>query len=159
MKKQKPIKPQAPWVINLYSEVQNKGQPDEYDPGYIEFEHRQTGLSIKQEIDWIKGSGTYKNKSVPTLIDIWKMLISHTPGTKKIIYKSWVIEHEPGCFVYRLADIVTNAFVLKRVISHYTCSKQNFATFLEMLDNEQAVFEDKPSTILNINAFRDRKEA
>ena len=159
MKKQKPIKPQPPWLITLHSEIQNAGEKDEFDPGYIEFEHRQTRISIKEEIDWIKGRGVYVNKPVPTLLNIWKMMVSHTPGTQKFVYKNWVIEYEPGCFIYKLSDMMTNKFVLKRIISHYTCSKQNFATFLEMLDNEQKQYEDKPSSILNINAFRDKKEA
>lgn len=159
MKKQKPIKPQPPWLITLHSEVQLEGQEKEFDPGYIEFEHRQTRVSIKQEIDRIKGRGAYINQSVPTLLDIWNMLTSRTPGSQKFIYKDWVVEHEPGCFVCSLADRLTNKFVIKRIISHYTCSKQNFAVFLDMLDKWQEQHREKPSTILDINFFRDRKEA
>ena len=159
MKKQKPVKPQPPWIITLYSEIQLEGQKDEFDPGYIEFEHKQTEISIKQEIDRIKGRGAYINKPVPTLLDIWNMLIGRTPGAQKFIYKDWVVEHEPGCFVCNLADRITNTFVIKRVISHYTCSKHNFAVFLKMLDNWKIQYGEKPSTILDINAFRDRREA
>ena len=28
---------------------------DEFDPGFIEFEHKQTKLSVKEELDWIYG--------------------------------------------------------------------------------------------------------
>ena len=159
-KKQKQIKPQGPWLVTLYSEIQNKGQKDEFDPGYIEFEHPQTKLSIKEEIAWIKGQGSFKGKPTPTLIDIWNMFLRHTPGTSLFVFKNWHIEREPGCFVCNLADRVHSQYVLKRIVSNFTCQEQDFAAFIEMLDNEQKYFDDsRQSTVFDLDLARLKREA
>ena len=159
MKKQKPIKPQSPWVINLYSEVQYKGTTEEFDPGYIEFEHKDIKPSIKQEISWLHGKGSFEGKVPPTLIGIWDMLLKHTPGMSRIIYKHWVIEREPLVFVCQLADIQNNEYILKRVLSKFTCSNQDFTDFLDMLDNEEKAFNDNKVVPLDLDKYRKAKEA
>jgi hypothetical protein len=157
-KKQPQIQKQGPWLITIYSEVKNKGEEDEFDPGFIEFQHKQTNRSIKEELNWIYGRGSFKSSGPPNLINVWDMLIKHTPGMQLIVYKNWHIERDRGCFECQLADRNTHKYVLKRIISNVTCIDQDFASFIRMLDNEQKFYDgnNKPS-ILNLDQERQKR--
>jgi len=157
--KEPPIKDQPPWLITIYSEVQNEGDPDEFDPGFIEFEHKQTGISLKYEMSWLKSHGpTFEDKNPPTLIDIWEILLKYTPGFKVIIHKNWHIRKDVGCFIYQLADREKQEYVIKRILSNHTCQDQDFFSFIRMLDNEQEYYDSNTkSTILNLNNEREKR--
>ena len=157
-KKPEPPKNQHPWLITIHSEVKNKGCQDEFDPGFIEFEHKQTRLSIKEELDWIYGRGAFKPNGTPSLINVWDMLLKYTPGMRLIVHKNWHIEREQKCFVSQLADRGKGKYVLKRVTSNVTCIEQDFASFLKMLDNEQEYHDSNSvNTILSLDDEREKR--
>ena len=160
MKKQKPIKPQGPWQIISYSDIQNKGTENEFDPGYIEFYHHETRNRFYKEMSWLKGEGVYgeiKNYKLPNPIDIWNMLLRHTPGFSMFIYKNWHIQKNAGCFIIRLASNEYDQYIDKKILSDYTCSKMDFSSFLDMLDEIEKQHADKQEKkIFNLNEMRQR---
>jgi len=163
-KKQMPIRKQGPWLITSYSTVHNKGEgEDEFDDGHIEFEHKETGLNFLKEMSWIKSEGPFRGNKAPTLIDIWKFFLKHTPGTSVFVYKNWVVTRSESshCFIYQLSDRVKNEYIHKNIISDTVCLKQDFASFINMLDNIQKENEivEEQSKIVDFGDFLDKKKA
>ncbi|UCE67065.1 MAG: hypothetical protein JSU85_03365 [Candidatus Zixiibacteriota bacterium] len=165
-KKRKPIsisKKQPAWNITVYSQLYNQGTEDEFDDGYIEFTFKDDNteeIQILKEMAWLRGEKRYEksNKPVPTLLDIWKMLIEITPGTIGIKYKFWLIQRHIDCFIYLLSDSLRQKIVYKNVISDFTTQKQDFASFLKMLDSIQNEEHNKENKQV-INLDQRRKEA
>ena len=161
-KKEIPIVKQKPWLIISYTSVQNKGMDDEFDAGYLEFNHRETGISFLKEMAWLKGEGPYaiKDYKPPTLLNIWDILKNNTPGTTGIVYKNWHVKRDQGCFINLLVDPLCDPPVVisKDMISDFVSKKQDFASFIEMLDNMQEEKEaeriKEKSQILNLDEMR-----
>lgn len=168
-RKKKPvITRQEPWMIVKYSDIQiiNKGSEEcESDLGYMEFNHKQTGIKIYKEMAWLRGEGPYEYEgyNVPTLPSIWKWLINMTPGTTGFIYGKWKIIKHLGCFIYSLYDVSEQEpkEVYKNIIGEDISCKGDFASFIEMLENiEHNMQEKKPKiTIFDLAEMRDKKNA
>lgn len=143
--KNKPkIKEQPPWIITSYSSVHNKGEKEEFDDGYLEFENGT--MNIKKEMAEFRGENQYNKEGYtpPGLLNIWDMFLKLTPGTKGFQYKDWRIVRENGCFVYILIGESCGEQTrrYKNIISDYTSRQQDFASFLNMLDNIQEEKEE-----------------
>lgn len=163
-KKQQPIEQQGPWLIISYSSVKNKGEEDEFDEGYIEFNHQETGIKILKEMSWLRGEGAYKEKkyNTPTLPEVWDTFLKNTPGTTGFIYKNWHINRDHNCFIYILADPSESppGEIHKNIIGDFVSQKQDFASFLEMLDNiEISVEEEKPKQLFDLGEARMKRDA
>lgn len=163
-KKQKPILKQSPWRVISYSSVQNIGEEDEFDAGFIELYHRETNKTLMKEMSWLKGEGPYKNDGfkTPTLNDIWDLFIKYTPGTTGFIYKDWRVKRDQGCFVYVLIDSNTNPPLIRRkeIIGDFVSqNKTDFASFLMMLDNIQSDLDNQEKKmIFNLDEARKKRE-
>lgn len=159
--KQKPIVLKKPWVITPYITIQNKGEVDEFEEGFIEFEHRETSIEshkilIRREIGWINGDKNYI-REIPTLAHIWEMLLKAGPGANKFLYKNWVIELDQfnSCSVYQLADRNKNEYVHKDITAN---SRIHFYLFLKMLDKYEKQRESlEKKNILNLSDVRKKK--
>ena len=162
MTKQKPIKKQHPWLITSYSSIQNKDSEDEFDAGYIEFEHRQTSVSFRKEMSWLKGEGPYKVPGfrTPKLLDVWNTFVKYTPGTTGFVYKEWHIKRDNDCFIYILVDLSTAVPRYKNIIGDFVSQQQDFASFIEMLDNIQKEREESTKTaVFDIGEARKKRNA
>ncbi|MCK5615842.1 hypothetical protein KAR91_78990 [Candidatus Pacearchaeota archaeon] len=168
-KKQKPIKPQGPWIITSYSDIQFQGEENEFDAGYIEFEHEETGIVSHHEMDWLRSERSYKGERPPSLLSIWNMFLKDTPGisgfvyrmTKEHIHVNWHITRKRGCFKHVLIDMSKRPPVSlsESIISDHSQGRIDMASFLRMLDGTQLVIEGRSATILNLNEMRKKKEA
>lgn len=140
------IKEQPPWIITSYSFIHNKGEEEEFDDGYLEFENGV--INIKKEMAELRGENQYNKEGYtpPGLLDIWHMFLDNTPGTKGFQYKDWRVVRENGCFVYVLIGESFGKQIrkYKNIISDYTSRQQDFASFLNMLDSIQ---EEKDEVI------------
>lgn len=163
-KKQKPIRPQGPWIITSYSDIQNQGEDDEYDAGYIQFEHHETGAVICYEMDWLRSQRTYSGEKAPTLLNIWDMLLKRTPGISGFIYQmtsehehvSWHVSRKVGCFKYVLIDTGKSPAVslVERIFSDLSNRKIDMAAFLRTLDGIQKHEEDKKAPVIDLDDMR-----
>lgn len=166
-KKQKPIPKQPPWIITSYSDIQNAGEKDEFDAGYMEFIHRETGNSFMREMSWLKGEGAYEipDFKPAKLTDIWNLFLKYTPGTTGFIYKGWHVKRDAGCFVYILVGISEGKPVerKKNIIGDWVIQQQDFASFIKMLDNIQSeldeIEESSNAPIINLDEARKKKQA
>lgn len=168
-KKQKPIKPQGPWTITSYSDVQNPGEDDEFDVGYIEFEHKETSIISHHEMDWLRGERSYLGQKLPTLLNIWDMLLRDTPGISGFIYRmtnhhdqvNWHITRKRGCFKYVLINLNNNPPVSlsESIISDYSQNKIDMVAFLKVLNGIQLDIEDRGAAVFNLDEIRKKKEA
>jgi len=168
-RKQKPIKPQAPWVITSYSDIQYPDEETEHDAGYIEFSHEETGIISCHEMDWLRGDRSYLGETPPKLNDIWNMFLKDTPGTTGFIYRktrehvqlNWHVTRKRGCFKYVLINMSTDPpqSLFESVISDFSQSKIDMASFLKMLDGTQDDCEGVAATVFNLDELRSVKEA
>lgn len=136
--KSKPIiKEQPPWTVTVYSSIHNKGTDKEFDDGWVEFINGKTVR--RKEMAEFRGEEPYNKAGYkpPDLIDIWNWLLKITPGTKGFSYKNWRVMREHDCFVYVLPNVD-----YKNIIGDYTSRQQDFASFLNMLDNIQEEKEE-----------------
>ena len=157
--KQKPIKKQGLWLITSYSDIKNAGSDDEFDPGFIEFEHKETNLSIKKEMAWLRREGAYSDVEPPKLLDIWKLFTQLTPGTTLFVYKNWDITRDRGCFILELVGDDQETYIYKNIISDYSSNQQDFKSFLGMLDNVQLeIDESRKSSVLDIGKERVKRK-
>jgi len=167
MKKQKPIKPQSPWVITSYSDVQFKGEENEFDAGYIEFVHQESDIIACHEMDWLRSERSYLGKKPPTLLDVWGMLLKDTPGTVGFIYRmsklhdqvNWHVTRKRGCFKHVLVDISKSPplSLSESIISDFSQSTIDMAAFLKMLDRTQLEIENRGATIFNLDEARKKQ--
>ncbi len=168
-KKQKPIKPQSAWIITSYSEIHYKGEKNEFDTGYIEFAHEETGITSCNEMDWLKAERSYLGEKSPTLIDVWNMLLKDTPGISGFIYRmtknhdqvNWHITRKRGCFKYVLIDFTKDPpqSLSESIISDYSQKRIDMAAFLKMLDGIQDDCEGRATNVINLDNLRNKKEA
>ena len=168
-KKQKPISPQSPWVITSYSNIQYEGKENEFDTGYIEFIHKETGNTSHHEMDWLRADRSYLGQKPPTLIDVWNMLLKDTPGISGFIYQmtkdhdkvNWHITRRRGCFKHVLIDFTGEypKSLSESIISDYSQNKIDMAAFLKMLDGIQKDCEDSVSVVIDLDEMRRKKEA
>ncbi len=168
-KKQNQIKPQPPWIITSYSDIQKLSEGKECDAGYIEFSHEETGIISCHEMDWLRGDRSYLGETPPKLNDIWNMFLKDTPGTTGFIYRktkdyvqlSWHVTRKRGCFKYVLIDMrtVPPQSLFESVISDYSQNKIDMASFLRMLDGTQEDCEGMTATVFNLDEMRVKKNA
>ena len=166
-KRKRQIVKQSPWVIETYSNIHNEGDEDEFDSGFMVFHHKATEKLFKKEMAWFKGEGPYAVREFkpPTPIDIWDILHKYTPGTTGFIYKDWHIKRDQGCFDYLLIDSSTDPPTVryKNIIADWAIEKQDFASFIEMLDNIQKQKDvergEENKSILNLDEARLKKNA
>jgi len=165
-KRQPIIKTQKPWLIVSYSNIQNKGEDDEFDPGYIQFIHKETNKEFLKEMSWLLGEGPYgfDGYRTPTLIDIWNILTKYTPATTGFVYKNWDVNRRSGCFMYTLFDFSKHPpeEIHKNIIGDAVSKEHHdFAAFLEMLDNiSDSIEASKPKRIiLDLEEARKKREA
>ena len=163
-KKQKPIRSQGPWIITSYSDIQNQGEDDEYDAGYIQFEHHETGAVICYEMDWLRSERSYKGEKPPLLLSVWNMFLKDTPVISGFVYRmtkdhiqvSWHVSRKVGCFKYVLIDTGKSPAVslVERIFSDLSNRKIDMAAFLRTLDGIQKHEEDKKAPVIDLDDMR-----
>ena len=168
-KKQKPIKPQSPWIITSYSDIQFKGEENEFDAGYIEFVHQEADIVACHEMDWLRGERSYLGKELPALLSVWNMFLKDTPGTIGFIYRmtenhkqvNWHVTRKRGCFKHVLVDFSKSppASLSAGITSDFSLTTMDMAAFLKMLDRTQLEIESQGATIFNLDDFKNKKEA
>lgn len=159
-KKKKTIGKQAPWRVVWYKPALAGA---EFDTGFVEFVHSQTGQVFRKEVDWLTGEGAYEvaGYDPPTLLDIWTMMAKLTPGAQGFTYKNWHVKRDIGCFIYVLAGSRHGNPVerYKNIIGDATCKAHDFAAFIEMLDRIESHEQESTSKpIINLSDMREKRE-